>query len=185
MNLYWTTGLAAGVLGVALGAASVHSLDANRYGAQLSVERAARAKDNEHHANELNAISKTVLDAEQRAIDAHQVAEGGIATADAQLTEERQVHETDNARYRAALAAGTQRLRVAVANCSTSRERVPDASGAASMGNGATTYADLDRAIAERVFRIAGDDDNEISKVKALQAYVCAVRPSTYGCTLQ
>ncbi|MGT2474573.1 lysis system i-spanin subunit Rz [Paraburkholderia terrae] len=182
MNGYWITGLAAAVLGIALGTAGVHALDANYYGAQLGVERAARANDNRRHADELNAISKAALDAERRVIDEHRVAERNISIADAQLTKERQAHEADNSRYRVALDAGTRRLRVAVTKCSTGVDNLSGTTGTARVDDGTTTYADLDRAVAERVFRVAGDDDNEISKVKALQAYVCAVRPTTYGC---
>jgi hypothetical protein len=40
----------------------------------------AARPDKEQYANDLNAISKATLEAEQRAIDAHQIAEGKIAT---------------------------------------------------------------------------------------------------------
>lgn len=179
MNGYFITGIAAGVLGIALGAGGAYTYE-NR---ELLAEQAAHAKDNERDASDLNAISKAALDAEQRAIDAHDKAEAAISAADAQITKEKDAHETDNRNYRAALAAGTERVRVAVTNCSAAGGNdATGAPGAASVGNGAAAYADLDRAVAERVFRVAGDDDNEISKVKALQAYVCAIRPKTPGC---
>lgn len=179
MNGYFITGIAAGVLGIAIGAGGAYTYE-NR---ELLAEQAAHAKDNERHASDLNAISKAALDAEQRAIDAHNKAEAAISAADAQITKEKDAHETDNRNYRAALAAGTERVRVAVTNCSAAGgDDATGTPGAAGVGNGAATYADLDRAVAERVFRVAGDDDNEISKVKALQAYVCAIRPATPGC---
>jgi len=183
MNGYWITGLVAGVLGIAIGAGATHLVDAGRYGAQLEAERTAHAQDNERHAHDLTAMSSAALDAENRAIDAHSAAESRIAAADQQLTKERQSHEADNASFRARLAAGTERLRVAVTGCSAAGgDEESGAAGAAGMGDGAAAYAELDPAVAERVFRVAGDDDNEISKVKALQAYVCAVRLDTPGC---
>lgn len=183
MNGYFITGIVAGVLGIAIGAGGTHFFDSDRYAAQLAAEKTAHAKDNEKHANDMVTISRAALDGEQRAIDAHTKAEAEVASADAQTTKERDTHETDNRNYRAALAAGTQRVRVAVRNCSTaSPANVSGAAGAAGVGDGATASADLDPAVAQRVFRVAGDDDNEISKVKALQAYSCAIRPSTPGC---
>ncbi|WP_144154420.1 lysis system i-spanin subunit Rz [Paraburkholderia sp. BCC1885] len=183
MNGYFITGIVAGALGIAIGAGGTHFFDAGHYAAQLATEKAAHAKDNEQHANDMLAVSRAALDGEQRAVDAHDKAEAAIAAADAQTTKEKDAHETDNRNYRAALAAGTQRVRVAVRNCSSaSAANVSGAAGAASVGDGASASADLDPAVAERVFRVAGDDDNEISKVKALQAYVCAIRPATPGC---
>jgi prophage endopeptidase len=179
VNGYFATGIAAGLIGIAVGAGAAYTYE-NR---ELLVEQAAHAKDSERHANELKTISKAALDAEQRAIDAHKKAEAAISAADAQITKEKGTHEADNRNYRAALAAGTERVRIAVTSCSaTGGNDVSGTTGASRVGDGAATYADLDRAVAERVFRVAGDDDNEISKVKVLQAYVCAIRPSTPGC---
>ncbi|NYH13414.1 lysis system i-spanin subunit Rz [Paraburkholderia bryophila] len=171
--------LIAALLGAALGAKTMHMLGAQ----QLADEKAAHAVDNERHANDMLAVSRAALEGEKRAIDAHKQAEVAIAAADAQITNEKEVHENQNRNYVAALAAGTERLRIAVSNCSAAgRDDVSGTTGTASVGDGAAAYADVDRAVAERVFRVAGDDDNEISKVKVLQAYVCAVRPTTPGC---
>ncbi|WP_414734284.1 lysozyme [Burkholderia pseudomallei] len=79
--------------------------------------------------------------------------------------------------------AGTERLRVAVRHCTAAGgDGVPGASSAAGVGDGAAAYADVDAAVAERVFDVAGDDQREIDKLTALQGYVCAVRPETPGC---
>jgi hypothetical protein len=183
MNGYFITGIAAGLIGISIGAGGAYEFTADHYAAKLATEQASHAGDNEQHAVDLNLISKAALDAENRAIDAHTAAEAKIAAADAQFTIEKQAHETENSSLRRDLASGAQRLRVAVTNCTAAGGNSgAGTSSTTGMGDGATAYADLDRAVAERVFRIAGDDDNEISKVKALQAYVCAVRPSTPGC---
>jgi hypothetical protein len=179
MNGYFVTGIVAGLLGIVIGAGGAYTYESR----DVLIEQATHAKDNEHHSNDLSTISKAALDAEQRAIDAHNKAEAAISAADAQITKEKGAHEADNRNYRTALAAGTERVRIAVTNCSTaSGNDAAGAAGAAGVGDGAAAHADLDRAVAERVFRVAGDDDNEISKVKALQAYVCAIRPSTPDC---
>ena len=159
INGYFITGIAAGVLGIAIGAGGAYTYE-NR---ELLAEQAAHAKDNERHASDLNAISKAALDAEQRAIDAHNKAEAAISAADAQITKEKDAHETDNLNYRAALAAGTERVRVAVRNCSaTGGGIVAGSPGATGVGDGAAAIADLDPAVAERVFGVAGDDQREI-----------------------
>ncbi|MGQ7937366.1 lysis system i-spanin subunit Rz [Paraburkholderia sp. D1E] len=183
MNGYFITGIAAGLLGLAIGAGGAHLLDANHYGAQLSAEQAAHAHDNEQHANDLNAISKAALEAEQRAIDAHTVAEGRIATIDDQLTKEKKAHETDNARNRTAIADGARRLRIAVSNFKPAGgEQAGTASGAGGVGDGAAGSADLAPAFGLALFSIVDDADVDRAKVIYLQGYVCAVRPETEGC---
>lgn len=183
MSPYLITGVAAGLLGIALGAGVVHELDANHYGAQLSAEQTAHAHDNEQHANDLNAISKAALNAEQRAIDAHTVAEGKIATLDDQLTKEKEAHETDNARNRIAIADGTRRLRIAVSNFRPAGgEQAGTASGVGGVGDGATGTAELSRPFGLALFTITDDADGDRRKVIYLQGYVCDIRPETGGC---
>ncbi|KAG8153074.1 lysis system i-spanin subunit Rz [Burkholderia catarinensis] len=162
------------------GSASVEYLIGAR---QLADERAARAAGGQQHANDLTTISKAALDAEQRAIAAHDSAASQMAAVDAQLTKERTDHETENRSYRAALSAGTERLRIAVRNCTaTGADGLPGTTGAAGLGDGAAAVADLDPAVAERAFAVAGDDQREIDKLKAVQGWVRAVRPATPGC---
>ncbi|KWN71207.1 lysis system i-spanin subunit Rz [Burkholderia ubonensis] len=171
--------LLAALLGAAAGAGVEHLIGARR----LADAQAARGADAQQHANDLAAISSAALDAEQRAMAAHDAAASRVAAMDAQTTQERNQHEADNRRYRVALAAGDQRLRVAVRHCSAaSGDGVSDAAGAAGVDDGAAAVADLDPAVAERAFAVAGDDDREIDKLKALQGYVCAVRPDTPRC---
>lgn len=176
MNGYWITGLVSGVLCLVLGAGGAHLLDANHYGAQLSAERAA-------HANDLNAISKAALDAEQRAIDAHTVAEGKIATIDDQLMKEKKAHENDNARNRLAIADGNRRLRIAVSNFrAAGGEQTGTVASAGRVGDGTSGTAELSPAFGLALFSIADDADVDRAKVIYLQGYVCAIRPETDGC---
>ncbi|KVP48377.1 lysis system i-spanin subunit Rz [Burkholderia ubonensis] len=178
LKIAWPYLLAA-LLGAAAGASIEHLIGAR----ELADEQAARAADAQRHAGDLTSISQAALAAEQRAIAAHDAAASQVAAVDAQLTKERIDHETENRSMRAALAAGTDRLRVAVRNCTaTSADGLPGAAGAASVGDGAAVVADIDPAVAERVFAVAGDDQREIDKLKAVQGWVCAVRPATPGC---
>lgn len=166
------------MLGAAAGVAGNHFVEARR----LTDERAARAVDAKRHSDVLAEMSAAALRAEQRAIEAHHAAASRVAQVDAKLTKERIEHESEARGLRAALAAGTERLRVAVRNCSTVTDGMPGAAGAPGVGDGATAVADLDGAVAESVFAIAEDDQHEIDKLSALQGYVCAVRPRTNGC---
>ncbi|QUO27050.1 lysis protein [Burkholderia cenocepacia] len=151
---------------------------------RLATVRAAHARNNARHAAELGAMSKAALDAEQRAIAAHDAAATRIAESDARLYREREAHESDSRAFRDQLATGAQRLRVAVRNCIADRgDRVSATASAAGMGDGTAAYADLDGTIAQRVFGVAERDQSEIDKLRALQDYVCAVRPATTVCT--
>ncbi len=172
-------GVLAAALAASVGAYGMHVFDARG----LAAEAAGRAADAQRHEAELLAVSQAALDAEQRANAAHQAAASRVAVADAQFTKERTNHEIDNRRYRLALADGTDRLRVAVRDrVAAGADDVPGTACAASMDDGAAAVADLDPATAQRVFAVAGDDQREIDKLKALQAYVCAIRAATPGC---
>lgn len=171
--------LLAALIGMATGAGVEHLISARR----LADEQAARALDAQRHAEALSAISHAALDAEQRAIIAHDAAASAVAAADQRTTKERNEHEAENRSLRAALAVGTERLRVAVRHCTAAdRDVVSGAASAAGVGDGAAAYADVDAAVAERVFGVAGDDQREIDKLTALQGYVCAIRPQSPEC---
>lgn len=171
--------LLAALLGMAAGVGVDHLIGARR----LADERAARALDAQRHAEALGAISHAALDAEQRAMAAHDAAASAVAVVDQRTTKERIEHEAENRSLRAALAAGTERLRVAVRSCTAAdRDGLSGASSAAGVGDGAAAYADVDPAVAERVFAVAGDDQREIDKLTALQGYVCAIRPQSPEC---
>ncbi|WP_321902117.1 lysis system i-spanin subunit Rz [Paraburkholderia tropica] len=172
--------LIAALIGAGIGFGAEHV----RARGALTIEQAAHAKDNERHANDMLNVSRAALEGENRAIDAHNAVQAALAAADAAITKEKGAHETDNRNYRSALAAGTERVRVAVRNCTAADPgSIAGSPGTSGVGDGSAASADLDPAVAERVFRVAGDDQHEIDKVKALQAYVCAVRPKTPGCS--
>ncbi|MCG1042490.1 lysis protein [Mycetohabitans sp. B8] len=149
---------------------------------QRAQAHAEAAAVRERRALDLKAISDAALAAERKAAENSRAAAQRIEALDAQLTKERQAHETDSRRYRAALAAGTERLRVAVANCSTRGDNLSGTASTASVGDGATAYADLNSTIAERVFAVVADDQRQIDKLRVLQRYVCTVRPGTISC---
>lgn len=151
------------------------------YRAELAHAHAETAAVRAQHALEIKALSDTALAAERQSLADRQAAAQKIESLDSELTKERQTHEADSRTYRAALATGTQRLRVAVANCSASARGMSNAASTASVDNGAAAYADLDPAIAQRIFEVAADDQREIDKLRALQGYVYAVRPETIG----
>ncbi|MFM0226173.1 lysis system i-spanin subunit Rz [Paraburkholderia dipogonis] len=178
MAPYLITGLAAALLGIAIGACGTHALDSNHYGAQLATERAEHAHDNEQHANDLNLMSKAALDAENRAIEAHTVAEGKIATLDDQLTKEKEAHEADNSRNRAAIADGTRRLRIAVSNIHpTSGDQTGGSAGAPSVDDGTSGTAELPRPFGVALFGIVDNaDDDARAKAIGLQGYVCILQ---------
>ncbi|WP_321866774.1 lysis system i-spanin subunit Rz [Paraburkholderia tropica] len=173
------------LIAVLIGAGIGFGAEHVRAGAELAAEQAEHAKDNEQHANDMLNVSRAALEGEKRAIDAHNVAQAALAAADAAITKEKDAHEADNRNYRAALAAGTERVRVAVRNCTAADPGgLAGSAGSPGVGNGSAAVADLDPAVAERVFGVAGDDQHEIDKVKALQTYVCAIRPKTPGCVV-
>jgi len=179
MNGYFITGIVAGLLGIAIGAGGMHyTVDA----VELSHEQTAHANDNTRHTNDLNLISKAALDAENRAIETHTVAEGKIATMDEQLTKERIAHEADNKLNRDAIADGNRRLRIAVSNFHpASGDKAGSSAGTGSVGDGAGGYADLPPAWGSALFGIFDDADNDArAKADYLQGYVQQLEDSGY-----
>lgn len=171
--------LIAAVVGAALGTFTVKTHD----NSVLAKEQAAHAKDNATNAQTLASISAAAATANAKALADHTVQEGKIATLDDQLTKEKTAHENDSRAYTTALAAGTQRLRIAVTSCSHSRsDGVPAPASSPGVDDDSASYADLDAATASRVFTVAGDDQREIDKLKALQGYVCAINPGLPAC---
>ncbi|CAE6900947.1 lysis system i-spanin subunit Rz [Paraburkholderia domus] len=166
------------LLAAAIGAGAAWAVKANIDSAILAVEKAGRAHDNEQHANDLNLISKAALDAENRAIETHTVAEGKIATLDDQLTKERNAHEADNAKNRAAIADGSRRLRIAVSNFHPAgSDQTSSGSSAGSVGDGASGTAELSRPFGLALFSIVDDADNDArAKADYLQHYVCILQ---------
>lgn len=168
MSPYLITGVAAALLGIAIGAGGTHALDANHYGAQLATEKAAHAAD----------IAKVNAEAAQQlaaALAKQQATEGRVQTVEQQFNAEVANHAKDSLAYQSQLASGAQRLRVRVTGCvpGTASDKGTTAAGSA---DGSATVADLDPTVATGVVQVAADDQREIDKLKALQAYVAALQ---------
>jgi prophage endopeptidase len=175
MSPYVLTGIIAGALGIAIGGASVHTVDATK----LSVEQAAHARDNAAHANEIASINAASAKQLADALQKQQAAEGKVAAIETQYTNEVNAHAADSLKYRADLASGAQRVRVRVASCGA----VPasgQSTAAAGRTDAAPAYADLDATVAASVFKVAADDQVEIDKLAALQAYVKTLQDEGY-----
>lgn len=170
------------LLAVLLGATAGAWVRGVRADHVLANEQLAHAVDVQRLTRQLDADTAAAATAAQKALGEHQAQEARITALDARLTQETQAHETAARSYQSALAAGTQRLRVAVAHCTASRNDVPVAASAPGVGDGAPTYADLDAAVASRVFGVAVDDQRQIDKLKVLQGYACTVRPDLPAC---
>lgn len=164
MSPFLITGVAAGVLGLAIGGASIHALDANHYGALLSAEKAARATD----IAKINAESAKQL---QDALTRQQATEGRVATIEQQFNEEVSKHASDVLDYRAQLASGAQRMRVRVVSCNPAGGSGQSAA-APSSPDASAPSADLAPAVATGLVTVASDDQKEIDKLAALQKYV-------------
>lgn len=118
------------------------------------------------HDAELRAIATTAATAAEAALAKQKENEATIAEMDARLTKEKSNDQAEITRLAAAVAAGTQRLRVnAVCRPNPSGGSMPIASTAASVDDGAgprltdaaeRNYWDLRRKIAETRSQIEG-----------------------------
>lgn len=171
MNGYFITGIAAALLGAALGFGGTHVYD----GRTLAAEQAAHAKDNAAHATEIAQINADSAKALSAALAKQQAAEGRVAAIETKFTDEVNAHAKDSLDYRAQLLAGTQRVRVHVAACGPV---APAGESAATAGSadGTTSWGYLDNETAASVFKVAADDQVQIDKLTALQAYVKALQ---------
>lgn len=167
MSPYLVTGLAAALLGAALAGGTVHRLD----GAALAREQASHQAD----LAKINAASAKAL---SDALAKQQVAEGKVSDIEAQYNTEVANHASDSLKYRADLISGSQRLRVHITGCSVAAAgQGPAASVSA---DDSATYADLDPTVASGVIQVAADDQAEIDKLAALQAYVKTLQDEGY-----
>ena len=150
------------LLAVALFAFGWH-YGAARVTAQWTAEKAASAQA------QAKALST--------ALSNQQAAEGKVAAIDQQFNDEVSKHANDVLAYRAQLASGAQRLSVHVAGCVPAAAEGASAPGSA---NGSPAIANLAGPAADSVAEVAGDDQREIDKLKALQAYVRAMQAQGY-----
>lgn len=164
--------LVACAIGMALGGATMHVFD----GSELAKEQTAHARDNETNAQKLASLSEGAAKAAGDAIAAHNAAAARIAALNEQFYRERTFHEADNAKNRAAVADGTRRLRIAIANAGSEHTSDPSAA-AGGMGNGARRYAELSPEVGKDLFEIVDDADVDArAKAEYLQGYICAIQ---------
>jgi hypothetical protein len=159
--------LGALVVGAAGGGYGAWWLQANRYEAQIADLKATQA-------NELKAISDTATAAataaQQKTVDL----QNQVAALDAARTQENTNAQAENAKLRAAVAAGTRKLSVA-GHCPAPAggSGLPAGAAAAGVGDGAAAQrVDLDPATAGRLLAIAAAGDKAIRQLSACQAYV-------------
>lgn len=91
----------------------------------------------------------------------------GLAEA---YAKEKTQHEKDNSDYQRKLLAGTERVRVRVANCATAA--ADQGTGPASGPDAAATVAELPGETAASVVAVADDADDIARRLAGLQAYV-------------
>lgn len=163
MSPFLITGIAAGAVGAALGFGTAHTID----GRTLAREQAA------HQAMiaQINAESAKALSA---ALANQQAAEGKVAAVEQKFTDEVTKHAQDSLDYRARLSSGTDRVRVRIASCSTAA--TGESAASAVSADGPAAYGDIYGPTASGIFKVAADDQAEIDKLAALQAYVRAMQ---------
>ena len=166
------------LLGGVLGIAATATL----FGRHLAFEKAAHERDNAQHVKEMKMISDSAFSAEMKAQEESDAAKRRLEVLDYQLTQEIKAHEIDDRHYRDAIVSGAERVRVAVTHCAARSDYLPNTTGSADVGDGATAYANLNPTLARRLVEVARADQHEIDKLRALQGYVCAIRPDTEGC---
>jgi hypothetical protein len=157
------TGLAAGVVGAALGFGTAHTIDGRTFAREQAAHQALIAQINAESAKALSA-----------ALANQQAAEGKVAAVEHEFNQEVTKHAEDSLNYRARLSAGTDRVRVRIASCSAT---APGESAASAVSaDGPATYGDIYGPTASGIFQVAADDQAEIDKLAALQAYVRAMQ---------
>jgi hypothetical protein len=172
---YFLTGVIAGVIGIFIGGAALHTVDSTK----LAAEQTAHARDNETNALKLKAVSDAAASAARAAIAKQNDAAAQLATLDAQLNQEKASHDADNAKNRAAIADGARRLRVAVTAYTPGSSGNAADSGAStgSVGDGAGGTAELSPAFGSALFGIVDDADSDArAKAEYLQHYVCILQ---------
>lgn len=184
MSPYLITGIAAGVLGLAIGAGAMHyTVDA----AALSAEQAAHAKDTAQYEANIGAVTAKAATAATAALATQTKMQQDNDAAQATITQLQGENNAIDQKYRTAVASGDQRVRVAVRNCTAnnpvSSSPVPGDSQSAGGQPDSGATADLDPAVADRVLGVAADDQREIDKLAKLQAWACTVKPDAPGCS--
>lgn len=164
----WIAILAAALLLMAGGFAIAWKWQANSYGAQLASQQSAFQAD-------LTKIAAAGAAQALAATEHQQQAEQALAELDAKSSKEKADALAENDALRAAVAAGTRRVRVA-GTCTASHSgnsSVPQAASPASVGDAATV--ELDSAAGQNILDIRAGAIADQAALKTLQAYVTNV----------
>lgn len=127
-------------------------------------------------AAEKAATAQATSKALAAALANQQAAEVKVAAVEQQFNHEVSQHANDVLSYRAQLASGAKRMSVHVTRCAAASEGASAAGGT----DGAGASADLAPAVASGLVSVAADDQAEIDKLSALQAYVRAMQEQGY-----
>jgi hypothetical protein len=177
MNGYFITGIGAGLLGIAIGFGGTHVYD----GRAIAVEKTALATEQAAYQADIAKINAASAQALADALKKQQAAEGQVASVEAQYNTEVSNHAKDILALRAQLASGAQQLRVHVTAASCHSGAPAGQSAAASSSTDDTaSYAVIDGQTASGIVQVAADDQAEIDKLAALQAYVRTLQDQGY-----
>lgn len=163
----WAAIAVAALLLMAGGFAIAWKWQANSYTARLDTQNAGFQAD-------LTKISAAAADQARTAVEHQQQAEQALAALDAQSSKEKADALAQNEALRAAVAAGTRRLRVA-GTCTShpSGSNVPQATSPASVGDAGSI--ELDPVAGQHILDIRAGAIADQAALKALQAYVTNV----------
>ncbi|WP_213881186.1 lysis protein [Pseudomonas sp. dw_358] len=163
----WAVIAFAALLCMALGFGIAWKWQANSYTAQLDTQKSNFQAD-------LTKIAAAAAEQARTAVEHQQQAEQALADLDAKSSKEKADALAQNDALRAAVAAGTRRLRIA-GTCTShpSGSDVPQTADSASLGDGSSI--ELDPASGQHVLDIRAGAISDQAKLKALQAYVTNV----------
>lgn len=183
MKSYALTAIAATIFGISIGASGMHFIDKRK----LLAEQEAHARSVAHFESSLADVSAAAATAANDALVSQTAMQHRSERLQLALDALQGEKNASDDKYRAAVGVGDQRVRVAVkahpaSDLSAGRGRRAQHSQSAGRGDDTRTYADLHPAVAERVFRVAADDQREIDKLARLQAWACVVKPDAPAC---
>lgn len=164
----WAAIAIAALLCAAFGFGIAWKWQANSYTAQLDTQKS-------NFQTDLTNIANAGADQARTAVEHQQQAEQALAALDAQSSKEKADALAQNAALRAAVAAGTRRLRVA-GTCTANHPSGGDVSQAASSASvGDAGSVELDPATGQHILDIRAGAIADQAALKALQAYVTNV----------
>lgn len=174
MSPYLITGLAAALLGAALGAAGTHAIDADHYGAQIASGKVDLANEKLSHTADLKAVSDKAAGDAFAALAHQKTLQKQIADMDAAHQQEIADEKAKNSKLAADVAAGSVRLRVAIAAARAASVGSVSASAGPASGSDDTTV-ELAPSARQAYFEVAGGIADDQSKIIGLQNYIKTV----------